>query len=132
MPLTIAEIEHKIKPVLRTYGVRSASVVGSVAREENSEESDIDIIVEITTPVSLLTFAKLKHELEEALHTNVDLIERTAIKPRLRKNMLKDEVSLSICVRNAIYWFTLKTCASHQYKNPNSHSGIFSCQAYSI
>jgi len=96
MPLTIAEIEHKIKPVLRTYGVRSASVVGSVAREENSEESDIDIIVEITTPVSLLTFAKLKHELEEALHTNVDLIERTAIKPRLRKNMLKDEVSLSI------------------------------------
>jgi len=49
-----------------------------------------------SSPLSLLTFAKIKRELEEALNTKVDLIERTAIKPRLKKHLLKDEVSLSI------------------------------------
>ncbi len=96
MKWTIAEIEQKIKPVLHAHGVKTASVVGSVARQEHNDESDIDLIVEITKPLSLLTFAKIKRELEEVLNTNVDLIERTAIKPRLKKHLLKHEVSLSI------------------------------------
>ena len=94
MKREIAEIEKIVKPVLHAYGVRAASVVGSVARREHTDESDIDIIVEITSPLSLLTFAKIKRELEEALNTKVDLIERTAIKPRLKKHLLKNEVTL--------------------------------------
>ncbi len=95
MNLTIAEIEQRIRPVLNAHGIKATSIVGSVAREEHCDESDVDLIVEINTPLSLLTFAKIKRELEEALNTQVDLIERTAIKPRLKKHLLKHEVSLS-------------------------------------
>jgi len=88
-------------PVLRRYGVLSASIVGSVARGQQSSGSDIDIVIDVTQPISLLTFARIKLELEEILQTKVDLIERSAIKSRLRKYLLEDEISLSDLIQNS-------------------------------
>lgn len=96
MNLSISEISQKTMPLLRKYGIVSASVVGSVARGQQTSESDIDIVIEVIQPISLLTFAKIKVELEEILQTKVDLIERSALKPRIRKYLLQDEISLSI------------------------------------
>ncbi|WP_367328899.1 nucleotidyltransferase family protein [Lentimicrobium sp.] len=95
MKLSIAEIGKKAMPVLRRYGVHAASVVGSVARGQQSSGSDIDIVIDVTQPISLLTFARIKLELEEILDTKVDLIERSAIKSRIRKYLLEDEISLT-------------------------------------
>ena len=72
----------------------SASVVGSVARGQQTKKSDIDIVIDVIQPISLLTFAKIKLELEEILQSKVDLIERSAIKPRIRKYLLQDEIHL--------------------------------------
>jgi len=96
MNITIPEISQKIMPLLRKYGILSASVVGSVARGQQTSKSDIDIVIDVIQPISLLTFARIKLELEEILQTKVDLIERTALKPRIRKYLLQDEISLSI------------------------------------
>ena len=68
--------------------------VGSVARDEEIETSDIDIIIEATKDMSLLTFSRLKLELENVLKKKVDLIERSAVKPRLKNYLLKDEVKV--------------------------------------
>jgi len=95
MNLTIPEISHKTMPLLRKYGILSASVVGSVARGQQTSKSDIDIVIEVIQPISLLTFARIKLELEEILQSKVDLIERSALKPRIRKYLLQDEISLS-------------------------------------
>jgi len=96
MYLTIPEISQKTMPLLRKYGILSASVVGSVARGQQTSKSDIDIVIEVIQPISLLTFARIKLELEELLQTKVDLIERSALKPRIRKYLLQDEIMLSI------------------------------------
>jgi uncharacterized protein len=96
MNLTIPEISQRTMPLLRKYGILSASVVGSVARGQQTSKSDIDIVIEVIQPISLLTFARIKLELEELLQTKVDLIERSALKPRIRKFLLQDEISLSI------------------------------------
>ena len=96
MKLTRSEIEKRIRPVLSKYGAISVSLVGSTARDEHSNISDIDLIVEMHQPVSLLTFSKIKRELEKTLNKKVDLIERSALKPRLREHMLKDESVLAI------------------------------------
>jgi predicted nucleotidyltransferase len=96
MNLTIPEISQKAMPLLRKYGIFSASVVGSVARGTQTSKSDIDIVIEVIKPISLLTFARIKLELEEILQTKVDLIERSALKPRIRKYLLQDEITLSI------------------------------------
>ncbi len=96
MNFSIPEISQKAMPLLRKYGILSASVVGSVARGQQTSKSDIDIVIDVIQPISLLTFARIKLELEEILQTKVDLIERSALKPRFRKYLLQDEISLSI------------------------------------
>ena len=92
--MDLNEIKKQIKPVLQKYGVTEASIVGSLARNEEIETSDIDIIIEATKDMSLLTFSRLKLELENVLKKKVDLIERSAVKPRLKNYLLKDEVKV--------------------------------------
>jgi predicted nucleotidyltransferase len=92
--VTIEEIKDKILPILKKYGVKRAGIFGSVARGESTEESDIDILVEIEGSMSLLDFAGLKLELEEILGRKVDLGEYSAIKPLIREEILKEVVPI--------------------------------------
>jgi predicted nucleotidyltransferase len=52
--------------------------------------------MEFNSAIGLLTFARIKNELEAILGSKVDLVERSAIKPGIRKYLLQDEVRLSI------------------------------------
>ncbi len=88
------DIKTRILPILRKYEISEALLVGSYARGEENENSDIDIVITIAKPISLLTFARIKIELEDALHRKVDLIEKSALKPELRKHILSDQLSL--------------------------------------
>lgn len=81
--------------MLARYGIFSASVVGSMAHGDYTNKSDVDIVVEIEHPMSLLTFSALKIELEELLHRKVDLLERSAIKDRLKKSVLSKEIRVA-------------------------------------
>ena len=85
-------IKSKILPILRKYDIRKATLVGSAARGDDNAGSDIDLVVKIDKQISLLTFSRIKIELQEALHRKVDLIEISSLKPRLKINMLKDEL----------------------------------------
>jgi len=90
----IEDIKKRILPILRRYNVKRAGLFGSVVRGEAKEESDIDILVEIEDRMSLLEFAGLKIELEEALGKKVDLGEYSVIKPIIREQILKEEMSI--------------------------------------
>jgi predicted nucleotidyltransferase len=90
----IDEIKRKILSILKRYNVKRAGIFGSIARGEENEESDIDILVEIIGRISLLDFAGLKLELEEALGQRVDLGEYSTIKPIIKEQILSEEVSI--------------------------------------
>lgn len=92
--MSIEEIKTRILPILKRYGVRRAGVFGSAARGDLSDESDIDILVEIESDISLLDFVKLRLELEEALGRKVDLVEYDALKPLIKERILKAELSV--------------------------------------
>jgi len=89
--MDIQTIKKKILPILKRQGVTKAALFGSVARRESKKNSDIDILINIKKDKSLLDIVGLKLELEEKLGKKVDIIEYTAIKPRLKKYILKDE-----------------------------------------
>jgi len=76
---------------LNRYGVSRAGVFGSLVRGEMTEGSDIDILVEIKSDISLLDFIHIKHELEDALGRKVDLVEYDTIKPLLRERILSEQ-----------------------------------------
>ncbi|RME05322.1 MAG: hypothetical protein D6816_09095 [Bacteroidetes bacterium] len=81
----------KVETVLKKYGVKRAGIFGSVAREESSESSDIDILVEIADEMSLLDYSKMKLELEDLLGVRVDLVEYSMIHPMLKESILSEE-----------------------------------------
>ncbi len=75
-------------------------LVSDVLRDrsgKDTEESDIDILVEIDRRMSLLEFAGLKIELEEVLGKKVDVGEYSVIKPIIREQILNEEVPI-LCI----------------------------------
>ena len=77
---------------LDRFMVASLSLFGSVARGEESEVSDIDILVEFKEPLGIFAFVRLKHYLEEILNSKVDLVTPDALKERLRDRILSEAI----------------------------------------
>jgi predicted nucleotidyltransferase len=63
--------EHKADLAAK-YGVTQLGVFGSIARDEATEHSDVDIVVHM--PPDLFLMVHMKDELEQLLHGSVDLI----------------------------------------------------------
>ena len=96
MPNTspISQIKSNILPVLKQHHVIRAGLFGSLVRDEMTETSDIDILVELPLSKSLLDFVGLKLDLEAVLHKPVDLVEYVTLHPRLRDEILREEIPL--------------------------------------
>ena len=71
------------------YSVKSMGIFGSFARNEQSDTSDIDILVEFDKPIGL-KFVDLANELEMILNNKVDLVSKNGVKPKLMKYILQD------------------------------------------
>ena len=79
---TIKEIIKELKPELeKKFHVSSIGVFGSVARNDYSENSDVDIIVDFSQPIGI-EFIDLADLLEEKFHEQVDLVSKKGIKPQ--------------------------------------------------
>jgi uncharacterized protein len=75
----------QLKPELEaTYGVMTLGLFGSVVRDDFSEKSDIDILVDFNRPVGI-EFIDLADLLENKLQKKVDLVSRNGIKEKYYK-----------------------------------------------
>ena len=90
----IEKLKVAIVPSLREAGVKRSAVFGSLARDEYTSDSDVDLLIEMDKDKSLLDFIALKNKLEEMLEKQVDLVEYKAIKPRLKAKILKEQISI--------------------------------------
>lgn len=78
------------KPILeQQYYVKKIGVFGSYVRNEQRDDSDIDIIVEFSRPVGF-KFIDLKIFLEEILNREVDLVTPNALKPQIKEKILRE------------------------------------------
>jgi uncharacterized protein len=77
---------------LRALGAISLGIFGSVARGEEHDDSDVDILVELRRPAGYLTLARIKLRLEELLGRKVDLVPRKALRPELRDRILAESI----------------------------------------
>ena len=75
------------------FGVKELGIFGSYVRGEQKEGSDVDILVEFKEGYKTFdNYMDLKFYLEELLNVKVDLISKTALKPRLKPHILKEVV----------------------------------------
>jgi uncharacterized protein len=91
---SINDISKKIKPSLRKNGILSASIVGSFACGQETKKSDVDLLVTYKKNLSLLDLTSLQLNLEKKLNRRVDLISRNYLKPRIKKYILQNEISI--------------------------------------
>jgi predicted nucleotidyltransferase len=69
------------------YGITKLGIFGSVARNEHSEQSDIDIVVEVKKP-SLRLMYELKEALKQLFNCEVDLVRfRDSLRPLFKSNI---------------------------------------------
>jgi predicted nucleotidyltransferase len=80
----------------RDYGMRLVGIVGSMARGEATEASDIDVLVDVLETPSLFTISQAEEELAEAVGMGlpVEFVFREDLKPAMRARMERDFVPL--------------------------------------
>jgi uncharacterized protein len=79
---------------LRAHGVAHAALFGSVARNEQRPDSDIDILVDLDPAIvaTMFDYAGLKHYVASLFQGPVDVIDREALKPRLRPHAAAEAI----------------------------------------
>jgi hypothetical protein len=69
-------------------------VFGSVARGDETDESDIDLLVDLDEGVGLVDLVGLGRELTELLGSEVDVVPADALKPGIRDRVLAEAIPL--------------------------------------
>ncbi|HPG41701.1 MAG TPA: nucleotidyltransferase family protein [bacterium] len=86
-------IENKAR-LQKKYAIRQLGLFGSWVRNEQTAESDLDLLVTFTKKPSLFQFIELENELSALLGVKVDLVMESALKPRIGENIRKEVVNL--------------------------------------
>ena len=78
----------ELKPILyRNYSVREIGLFGSFSEGDFSDESDIDILVELEKPIGWKFFS-LELYLEQIFKRKIDLVTKNALKDQIKDNIL--------------------------------------------
>ena len=76
------------------YNIKELDIFGSYVRQEQTEDSDIDVLVEFSGMPSLLKFVNSENHLSDNLQVKVDLVHKAGLKPRLDERILAEVVYL--------------------------------------
>jgi len=88
----LASLKNLKQEVAQEYSVKTIGVFGSVARDEQTIQSDIDLLVEFSKPVGFVTFMRLENFLSERLGKQVDLVTSDSLKPLIRQDVLSEVI----------------------------------------
>lgn len=84
---------HLLLPELENrFRVRSLAVFGSYVRGEQTDTSDLDVLIEFNEAPGLLEFVELENYLSDTLGIKVDLVLKSSLKPNIEKNILNEAV----------------------------------------
>ena len=76
----------------KEFGILKLGIFGSVARQQNREDSDIDIVVEVEKPTLSLMY-RLREMLKHLFNAEVDLVRfRDSLRPLFKSNIEKDAI----------------------------------------
>ncbi len=86
---------RQLLPDLRErYGVVQMWLFGSYVRQEQTDASDLDILVAFDEAPTLFQFVYLKDELSEALAMPVDLVMESGLKPHIRQRITPELIAV--------------------------------------
>jgi uncharacterized protein len=80
--------------ICKNYDVTRIDIFGSMAREDFSAESDIDLLLEFAHPIDLFQMVHLRNQLIIALGRQVDITTRNGLSPYIKEDVLRKAILL--------------------------------------
>ena len=94
--MSLESIREKIAPILSAYDVTYAAIFGSFARGDETNDSDLDLLITLARPIGVFALARMKRELEEVVGREVDLVTTNALSPRVSPHIRPDLKELAL------------------------------------
>ena len=85
-------LREKLPALKADYRVESLGIFGSFLHGTERPDSDLDLLVSFTEKPSLFRLIDLENQLSDWLEVKVDLVLRSALKPRIGETVLKEVV----------------------------------------
>lgn len=86
-------VAHKSE-ITEKYSVSEIGIFGSYVRGEQTEKSDIDILVDFNRGIGFFKFLELEELLGTMLHRKVDLVSKQGLKPIIGDYILREVILL--------------------------------------
>jgi len=83
---------EQIRAIVLAHRASNVRVFGSVIRGEDTDDSDLDLLVEPTPETSLMDIGAIRHELKSLLGVNVDVLTPNALPDSFREKVLTESV----------------------------------------
>jgi hypothetical protein len=88
-------LKQKDAELTKRFGVESLSLFGSVARNEATQTSDVDLLVEFNRPVGYFGLFALQDYLEKLLGCSVDLGTPDSLKPYIKERIVGELIRVN-------------------------------------
>jgi uncharacterized protein len=88
-------LKQKNTELVNKFGVKTLLLFGSVARDEATSKSDVDLLVEFNRPVGYFGLFALQDYLETLLGCPVDLGTLESLKPNIREQVMGDLIRVN-------------------------------------
>ena len=88
--MNLQQRRAEILEIAANHGASNLRVFGSVARGDDSRQSDLDLLVDMEPERSFLDMVGLSQALEELLERRVDVLTDASLHPALRERILAD------------------------------------------
>jgi len=93
--LVLQILKQKTTELTKQFGVKSLLLFGSVARDEATTASDVDLLVEFNRPVGYFGLFALQDYLEKLLGCPVDLGTPDSLKPNIRERVMGELIRVA-------------------------------------
>lgn len=85
---------EKIRKIVESHHASNARVFGSVLHGKDTDESDLDLLIDPDPEASLMDVAAIQVELEELLGVNVDVLTPRALPLKFRESVLAEALTV--------------------------------------
>jgi len=83
---------EQIRKIVLSHRASNVRVFGSVLRDEDTSDSDLDLLVDPTPDTSLMDIGAMRYELKELLGVNVDILTPKALPDSFRAKVLSESI----------------------------------------
>jgi uncharacterized protein len=82
------------RSLLKTYRITRLGIFGSYARNQQTESSDLDVLVDYENAPTLFQLIELRDYLSDLFSMKVDLVTKNGLKARIREKVLAEVIYL--------------------------------------